>query len=399
MAGNGVGRRLPVPAVIRLVASVAAIVAGVLLLTEVAMQPSAGERASLAGIYLVAAIVTVGVFLVGRAMGPRLRSLGTSLQIVAVAAAGVAGLAVFLAAQTMFISSHDRNLVLAALVLGVGLGSALAIVFGRQAGDDLARLAETADRLAGGDLTARAGVDRRDEVGRLAAAFDRMAVGLAAADQERAVFLASVGHDLRTPLAALRAMIEAAQDGVMAIDEAALAGMHRDIAHLSRLVEDLFLYARTEAGTVDLHAEPVDLAELADETAEVLAPIAAARGVGVEVVRNGAVTAMVDPWALGRVFRNLVDNAVRHSPEGGTVRLVVDHLGSRPSVVVEDDGPGFAPELRETAFDRFTRGDLARSRTGEGAGLGLAIARGLVEAHGGHISIEDGPGGRVRVRM
>ncbi|HVR32845.1 MAG TPA: HAMP domain-containing sensor histidine kinase [Acidimicrobiia bacterium] len=384
---------------IRLVAAVAAIVAGVLLLTEVSMQPTSEERRSLAGIYAVAAVVTVVVFICGRALSTRLKSLGSSLQLIALASVGVAGLAVFLAAQTMFLSVHDRNLVLAALVLGVGLGSALAIAFGRQAGEDLARVSEAAARLARGELSVRAGVDRRDEVGRLAAAFDSMASHLDAADEERAVFLASVGHDLRTPLASLQAMIEAAQDGVVILDDRVLAGMERDVAHLSRLVEDLFLFARTEAGTVELHLEPVDLAELADETAEVLGPIAARRDVTIETGSNSGVTVQADPWALGRVLRNLADNAVRHSPPGGVVLIAVAVEDGRPVVTVSDNGPGFSDDIRAVAFERFRRGDTARTRDGSGAGLGLAIARGLVAAHGGTISIEDGPGGRVRVSL
>lgn len=399
MARDGLGCRLPVPTVIRLVAAVAAIVAGVLLLTEVSMQPTADERLSLVAIYGVAAVVTVAAFLVGREMSTRLVSLGTSLQLIAVASVGVAGLAVFLAAQTMFLSVHDRNLVMAALALGIGLGSALAIAFGRQASEDLERVSDAATRLAAGDLSARARVDRRDEVGRLAATFDSMATQLDAAEEERAVFMASVGHDLRTPLASLRATIEAAQDGVVEIDERALAGMHRDVTHLSRLVEDLFLFARTEAGTVDLHRESMDLAELADETVEVFGPIAALRSVSLHTSSTSPLEVNADPWALGRVLRNLVDNAVRHTPAGGAVRVLVGPVDGRPSVTVEDDGPGFSAEIEAVAFERFSRGDAARSRDGGGAGLGLAIARGLVEAHGGHISIESGPGGRVRVRL
>lgn len=384
---------------IRLVAAVAAIVAGVLLLTEVSMQPTPEERLSLGAIYVVAAVVTVVVFLGGRAASTRLRSLGSSLQVIAVASVGVAGLAVFLAAQTMFLSVHDRNLVMAALVLGVGLGSALAIAFGRQASTDLQKVTEAAARLADGDLSARAGVDRRDEVGRLAEAFDAMATRLDASDRERAVFVASVGHDLRTPLASLRASIEGAQDGVVLVDEKLLAGMERDVAHLSRLVEDLFLFSRTEAGTIDLHRERVDLMDLVDETAEVLAAAAAQRGVTIRAEADVNLAVDADPWALGRVMRNLVDNAVRHSPDGGTVHISVTRADGRPTLTVVDEGPGFAPEMRSVAFERFRRGDVARTRDGAGAGLGLAIARGLVEAHGGSITIEDGPGGRVRVSL
>jgi signal transduction histidine kinase len=175
--------------------------------------------------------------------------------------------------------------------------------------------------------------------------------------------------------------------------------MHRDVTHLSRLVEDLFLFARTEAGTVDLHRESMDLAELADETIEVFGPIAALRSVSLHTSSTSPLEVNADPWALGRVLRNLVDNAVRHTPAGGAVRVLVGPVDGRPSVTVEDDGPGFSAEIEAVAFERFSRGDAARSRDGAGAGLGLAIARGLVEAHGGHISIESGPGGRVRVRL
>lgn len=381
---------------IRLVGAVAVVVAGVLLLTEVSMQPSGAERLALTGIYVLAAVITLGTFLAGRMVDRRMQSMGASLQLVAIASAAVAGIAVLLAAQTMFLSVHDRNLVLAALVLGVGLGSALAIAFGRRVGEDLDRVCEAAERVAGGEFSARVDLERRDEVGRMAAMFDHMAARLQATEEERAVLLASVGHDLRTPIASLQATIEAIEDGVLASDDRALGGMQKDIAHLSRLVEDLFLFARTEAGTVDLRLEPVDLAELADETAEVLGNLGRTRGITVEAVTGGPVTVEADPWALGRVFRNLVDNAIRHSPQGGTVRLVVE---TDASVTVEDEGPGFAPEIREVAFDRFSRDDAARTRNGGGAGLGLAIARGLVEAQGGHIAIVDGPGGRVRISL
>lgn len=384
---------------IRLVAAVAAIVAGVLLLTEVSMQPTPEERLSLGGIYVLAAGVTVVVFLLGKMVTSRSRSITVSLQLIALASVGVAGLAVFLAAQTMFLSTHDRNLVLAALVLGVGLGSALAIAFGRQTGDDLEKVSEAAGRLAGGDLEARAGLSRRDEVGRLADAFDSMADHLRASEVERSLFLASVGHDLRTPLASLRASVEALQDGVVEPDARQLAGIERDITHLSRLVEDLFLFARTEAGTVEIRPEAVDLAELADETVEVYQALAKRAAVAMRCVADGPVPVLADPWAVGRVLRNLVDNAIRHSPDGGMVTVEASQVRGRPSVTVIDQGPGFTPDVRSVAFERFRRGDAARTRDGSGAGLGLAIARGLVEAHGGEIVIEDGPGGRVRMSL
>lgn len=137
----------------------------------------------------------------------------------------------------------------------------------------------------------------------------------------------------------------------------------------------------------------MDLAELGDEAVEALTPLAARRRIRLTARATGAVPAQVDPAAMGRVLRNLLHNAIRHSPDGAEVVLEVEPGGFR----VVDEGEGFPDEFRPRAFDRFSRADAARS--GDGAGLGLAIARGIVEAHGGTIHIEDGPGGRVAVRL
>jgi two-component system sensor histidine kinase BaeS len=169
--------------------------------------------------------------------------------------------------------------------------------------------------------------------------------------------------------------------------------MAKDVEHLGRLVEDLFAYARIESGRYEPVVESVDLRELVDETVEVCSPIADQRQVRLEVVNERGGLAEVDPAGMGRVLRNLVDNAIRHTPPGTAVRIVV---GDRRLHVI-DEGPGFPEEFRDVAFERFTRADPAR--TGGGAGLGLAIARGIVEAHGGSIAIGDGPGGRIEVQL
>jgi two-component system, OmpR family, sensor histidine kinase BaeS len=299
-----------------------------------------------------------------------------------------------MAAESMFLSAHDRDVLLVVLGMGFGLAAALSYAIGRSVGADLDQMSDAAARVAAGDLTARTGVRRRDELGSAARSFDAMVGRLDAIEEERRILLASVGHDLRTPLASLRAAIEAVEDGMAPDPAAYLAGMRTDVEHLGRLVDDLFDYARIESGRFEPVAERLDLRELVDETVEVSTPLARSRGV--ELAAPGPdrpAPAAVDPAAMGRVLRNLVDNAIRHSPPGGTVTVEVEAGG----FVVRDEGPGFPAEFRAQAFERFTRADP--SRAGGGAGLGLAIARGIVEAHGGTISIAEGPGGRVRVEL
>jgi signal transduction histidine kinase len=173
--------------------------------------------------------------------------------------------------------------------------------------------------------------------------------------------------------------------------------MSRDVEALSSLVDDLFLLASIESGRLVLSAEPVDVSELADEAVEALQPAATARAVSLHLHSPGALTVNGNATAISRVIRNLVDNAIRHAPEGSRVEIVVD--GPTPTVRVIDEGPGFPPGFGEHAFESFARADPSRTRTTGGAGLGLAIARGLVEAHGGRIWIERPPGGRVAFEL
>jgi two-component system sensor histidine kinase BaeS len=277
----------------------------------------------------------------------------------------------------------------------------LALIASAPLGRDVRRLETTVRRIEHGDRTVRAEITRADELGHVARALDELTNRLDALERERAGFeaertamLSSVGHDLRTPLAALRAAVEALADGVAPDPDRYVRSMRRDVEALSALVDDFFLLARIESGRLDLLPAPVDLTEIADEAVEALAPVAAANGVTIRLVAGTHVRVNGNATALGRVIRNLVDNAVRHAPPGSAVRVEVSASG-RPSVSVIDEGPGFPEDFSVQAFDRFTRADASRNRTTGGAGLGLAIARGLVEAHGGRIWIDGPPGGRV----
>jgi signal transduction histidine kinase len=270
---------------------------------------------------------------------------------------------------------------------------------------DLEATAAAARRVQAGDLSARTGVVRADEVGTVAETFDRMAADLEQRDAERRSheaarrqFLAAIGHDLRTPLASLRAAIEALEDGLAPDPDRYLHSMDRDVAVLSSLVDDLFLLSRLEEGSVEMERGPIDITELADEAIEMLTPVAVSAEVQLELVAGQRVVAMGGSEAVSRVLRNLLDNAIRFAPSGSAVTVEV--LGEDGAEVrVVDDGPGFDPAFVGEAFERFSRGDPSRERSTGGSGLGLAIARGFVEALDGSIWAEPGPGGCVGFRL
>ena len=385
-----------------LVPLAALLVALVLLITEATMQPTSADRALLYGIFAGAAVLTLLVGWRLPALTRKFQTLRTTLQIVGLAAVVIATAAVSVSAITMFLSTHDLRLVLVALLLGVGLGVALAVTVTRPLAADLADLAATAGRVGTGDLSARTSIERADEVGEVARAMDGMIDQLSEArrlqeqsDTARREFLAAVGHDLRTPLTSMRAAVEALQDGLAPDPERYLQSVITDLDSLSVLIDDLFELARLEAGEVPVNQTPVELSIVAADVANAIGPLAARRSIVIEV--EGSALVAASESGMIRVIRNLVDNAVRHSPDGGVVRIDLrsDELSS--TVTVRDEGEGFPPEFRARAFETFSRADAARRRGG--AGLGLAIARAIVDAHGGGISIDASPGGSVTFEL
>jgi len=374
---------------------VIALVSG-LLIAELAMNLTPNDRPELYVVFGAATLLSFAGAAAALRIGGHLRSLRTSLQVVALAAVAVTGVVVGLAALTMFIEPHDLTLLLVALILGVGLGGVVAMAVAKPLTEHLAAVSSAASRVAAGDLSARTGVDRSDELGEVARSFDQMAARLETSDEERRLLTASISHDLRTPLASMQAAVEALQDGLAPDPPGYLRGLSHDIDYLRRLVDDLFLMSRIDAGSYHLEMSEVDLAELADEAVEAVAPAAAKRRIRLDVATPGRVGISADPAAIGRLFRNLLANAVRHSPEGGRVRIELARTGTKVSALVSDEGTGFSLEVRARAFERFVRADDSRNRDTGGAGLGLAIAKGIVEAHGGSIEILDAGGGQVR---
>ena len=328
-----------------------------------------------------------------------LNSIGFRFLVAMLAVLGVAMLMIAIAAQSMFINDHDLRLLMWALVPAV-LGAAIvAVLMARPVARDASRICDAAMRVADGDLTARTGVRRTDELGEAAAMFDLMVDRLDAVERERSFMLSSISHDLRTPLTALRASVEAIRDGVAADPDMYLSGMERQVRALSALVDDLQLHSRLVSGTVELERARLDLTELADEAMETVRPIAEARHIALLLEASHRVLVDADGPQLARVIRNLLENAIRHAPDDSVVLVQVDELDGRATLRVVDQGPGFPSDFRERAFEPFTRADPARdTRTGT-AGLGLSIARGIVIAHGGTIGVGDGPGGIVEMLL
>jgi two-component system OmpR family sensor kinase/two-component system sensor histidine kinase BaeS len=291
----------------------------------------------------------------------------------------------------------SAGLALAAILL------ALAAFFSRRISKPMGQLTRAAQSLAAGDMSVRVRPSPLREVGELAVAFNRMAETLVQADQQRRQLTADVAHELRTPLSIIKGRLEGIQDGVYTPDGPQIDGLLGEVALLERLIDDLRLLALAEAGQLPLYPELVEPAQLVSDAGRSFAQQAAERGVALRVeAPDGLPEISVDPQRIAQVLGNLVSNALRHTAPGGSVRLGV--FGGQPpeaglTFEVVDTGDGIAPEDLPHIFDRFYRADRSRTRSSGGAGLGLAIARRMVEAHGGEIRAESVPGQGTTVRF
>ena len=319
-------------------------------------------------------------------------------------------------AQAMFISGHDLAVLLTMLLFA----ALLAVGFSLRGAAPLARRVERVrqgtERLAAGDLETELPVDGHDEISGLGEDFNRMAAALREAaareremEQSRRDLIAAVSHDLRTPLSAVRALIEAVADGIADDPETEaryLRSARRELAHLSQLVDDLFELTRIDAGVLKLHLEQASLHDLISDTLSSFQPQAEQRGVRlVGEVSSEVDPVLANPPKLQRVLQNLIGNALRHTPADGTIALRAEPRGEVVQVEVADTGEGIAAEDLPRVFERSFRREESRTRPERddalGAGLGLAIARGLIEAHGGTIDVESrlGRGSRFRFTL
>ena len=314
---------------------------------------------------------------------------------------------VWITAQLMFASRHDLLLAVVLLIFAAGMAMVLGYFYSSALAGRISGVNKAARQLAGGDLSARVPVSGKDEVATLSTSFNKMAEQLqVAAEKQKEVerlrsdLIAWVGHDLQTPLASMRAILEALADGMVDDPQTAqryLKIAQRDIRSLSILIDDLFQMAQLDAGGLKLDLAPNSLSDLISDTLESFSELAARQSVNLA----GAVDAGVDPVRMdaariGRVLNNLVGNALRHTPAGGKVEVHACRRGQRVEVDVFDTGDGIQAEDLPHIFEQFYRGEKSRSRATGGAGLGLAITRGIVQAHGGDIQVESEPGKGTR---
>ncbi len=254
---------------------------------------------------------------------------------------------------------------------------------------------DAAARVADGDYSARASIGGPSDVQDLAIAFNRMAERLEQNEHQRRNLLADVAHELRTPLTVIQGRLEGIADGVYQADAEQLSLIERETKVMSRLLNDLQLLSKAEAGVLELHREEVTPGALIDEAVNAHRALADEAGMEVRTASaEGLPTLLVDRVRLGEVISNLLTNAIRHTPAGGTVTLRASRTDVGVAFAVEDTGEGIPAEQLAHVFDRF-----AKSPESRGAGLGLAIAKSLVQAHGGTISAESEQGRGTTIRF
>lgn len=322
------------------------------------------------------------------------------------------GIAVFvanmtIAASMMFISTQDLRLLLVLSGYALAAASFPAMSMGRTLGQRIARVEHAAERLADGDLDARVNLDGTDDIARLGRTFDAMASRLEEAEANRAALersrqelFAAISHDLRTPLSSIRVMVDALTDGVVSDEQTTtryLVTMSADIERLSLLIDDLFELARIESGALQLRLQQTELDRVIAGAVAGASPVAELAKVAVSFEPGAETTLFADPERLTRVLGNLLQNAIRHTPADGSVVVSTSSAGSEVLVSVTDSGVGIPAADLPYVFDRFYRADKARTRAGGGSGLGLSISKGIIEAHGGRIWIDESVASGTRV--
>ena len=274
---------------------------------------------------------------------------------------------------------------------------AVSVFLTRRIARSLSPVIEAARRVAGRDYAARVpAVGMGAEFDELSDAFNSMATDLGRIEESRTRMLGDLAHEMRTPIATLGAYLEAIADGVEHADAPTLAMLRDQVARLSRLSEDIALVTTADEGRLTMRRTAVSITQVVTDATAQAAARYSASGVRLVVqVAPIAATVLVDADAdrIAQVLTNLLDNALRHTPAGGSVSVAADRVGTVVRIVVADDGEGIPAEHLPHVFDRFYRVDTARDRAHGGSGVGLSIAKAITEAHGGTITAHsDGPG-------
>ena len=305
----------------------------------------------------------------------------------------------FVLSQRLFQADFNRSLWLAGGTAGL-LAVAVGLVLARRLSHPLQELHDAVTRVAGGDFQQEVGPRGVGELEDVASAFNSMAHRLRESERQRQELLAAIAHELRTPLAIIEGNLEAMLDGVRAPTPDLIATLHTQSALLSQLITDLRDLSLADARQLSLRRRSVDLAVLCQESVDAMKVWTDERKVSTSVRVEGETTAAVDPDRLRQVVQNLLHNAVRFTPAGGQVTVIVKEetvdQDRWVTVEVEDGGPGIPAEDLSRIFEPFYRVDPSRSRASGGTGMGLAVVKLLVEVHGGSVRAESRPAGGSR---
>jgi signal transduction histidine kinase len=288
----------------------------------------------------------------------------------------------------MFLDAVHRYLVWASLSAMV-----LAVIFSffltRKVLRPLSQMTEITERIAAGDYTERVPLIARDEIGQLAAAFNRMTDSLRRIEHLRRTLVSDVAHELRTPLTNLRGYLEALRDGVASPSQETFELLHEETLRLVILVADLLDLTKVEAARTTLQKQRIVLQDLIDRDLEMFESQFVAKGISVKIQGiNRLDSIMGDPDKLTQAMRNLFQNALQYTSPGGHVRITTEHIPGAIKLSVSNTGEGISQEDLPFIFERFYRGEKSRSRERGGAGIGLAIVKELIEAHGGQVGAE-----------
>ncbi len=293
---------------------------------------------------------------------------------------------------TRLLSALDQSLLMTGLAAGLG-GILLVSLMSGRALNSVRALGVAARQLGQGDLSHRVPSLTKDEIGELGHTFNFMADSLEKAEQQRRSLVADVAHELRTPLSNIQGHVEAVSDGLLQPDNETIDTIRQQVLHLSHLVEDLRVLALAESGNLRLEIQPDSLDSAIQASVSAIRPRADAKSVSVVTEGpNELPPVRMDRVRIDQVLGNLLENAVRHTPDSGTVTVNTEPGDRYVRVAVTDTGPGIPVDDIPYVFERFYRVDPSRARTTGGAGLGLTIAKQLIEAHGGSIWVESKPG-------
>ncbi len=375
-----------------------------LILIQVVMSPSLDDLMYLLIVLsltsLASTILGFGSYKLG--WWQKLPRISYAMILGYILASGLIFFNVWVTARLMFINQHDLALGSLLLLFAGGISIAFGYFLSSTISQQLETLASGAQQLSEGDFSTRVPVQGQDEIAQLSQAFNEMAARLeGAAENEKALdearrnLVAWASHDLRTPLTSLRVMIDALTDGVVEDSETVsryLSQSQAEITRMSKLIDDLFELAQLDSGYLNLDFEWIDLSDLISDTLESFAARANTQGVVLEGTVDPQIDLVwADPEKLSRILDNLVSNALRYTASSGTISLQAEVDESLTIIQVSDSGSGILPEDLPHLFDRFYRGEKSRTRDkglDGGVGLGLAIVKGLVEAHGGEISVK-----------